>query len=79
MPFKRFIQFILEKKKGDKHAIEQVSAETPPVDPSIALVCPKCGESAKVCNCYLDDYYNAKNPQWNPKGKIIKPKKNEKS
>jgi hypothetical protein len=48
----------------------------PPIDPSVAMTCPKCGESEKVCDCYIDDYYNAKTPQYTPKGKTKK-KKNE--
>jgi len=79
MSFKKFIQFIVEKKKGDKHSIEQVDAPQPPIDPSISLKCPKCGESAKVCDCYVDDYYNAKTPQYTPKAKTQKPNKDEKS
>lgn len=71
MSFKKFIDFIFEKKT-DKHKIEDVRAKTPPMDTEAPLICPKCGESAKTCDCYTDDYYNAKNPQQIPKGKIIK-------
>jgi hypothetical protein len=79
MSFKKFIDFILEKKKGDKHAIEDVKADAPPIDTEVPLVCPKCGELAKTCDCYVDDYYNAKTPQYMPKGIIIKNPKNEKT
>jgi hypothetical protein len=43
-------------------------------DPSIPLVCPKCGEADMLCACYTDDYYNARLQQQTPKGKIIKTK-----
>jgi hypothetical protein len=76
MPFKKFIQYISEKKKNDAHKIEEVKPDLPPIDPSVAMTCPKCGESEKVCDCYIDDYYNAKTPQYTPKGKTKK-KKNE--
>ena len=76
MSFKKFNQFIFEKKKGDKKDIEEVTADTSKVDPAISLQCPKCGATDKVCNCYTDDYYNAKVPQQTPKGEIkTKPKK----
>lgn len=74
MSFKKFEQFINEKKKEDKKDIEAAVPETPPIDPSISLKCPKCGESTRICDCYIDDYYNAKNPQFIPKGKVKKKK-----
>ena len=77
MSFKKFTQFITEKKKGDNKDIEQVDADNPKIDPAIALKCPKCGSSDKVCNCYTDDYYNAKIPQQTPKGKIKTKKKED--
>lgn len=77
MSFKKFNQFIFEKKKGDKKDIEEVKADSPAIDPAITLTCPKCGNSDKVCNCYTDDYYNAKVPQQTPKGKIKTKKKND--
>ena len=77
MSFKKFDQFIFEKKKGDKKDIEQVSADSPAIDPAVTLQCPKCGASDKVCNCYTDDYYNAKIPQQTPKGKIKTKKKKD--
>jgi hypothetical protein len=79
MPFKKFIDYILEKKKDDKSKIEDVKPDTPPIDSSVPLVCPKCGESAKICDCYSDDYYNAKTPQYTPKGKTVKPNQNGKA
>jgi hypothetical protein len=78
MPFKKFIDYLLEKKKDDAHKIEDAKPETPPIDPSVPLKCPKCGESAKICDCYRDDYYNAKTPQYTPKGKVTKNKTNGK-
>ncbi len=72
MPFKKFIEFLYEKKKKDD--IEEVFAESPNTDPAMTLSCPKCGESGLRCGCYEDDYYNAKNPQWTPKAKKRKPK-----
>jgi hypothetical protein len=78
MAFKKFIQFITEKKKGDSKDIEQANPDSPNVDPTIAEKCPKCGSSDKVCNCFTDDYYNAKIPQQTPKGSIkTKRKKDE--
>jgi hypothetical protein len=78
MAFKKFTQFLIEKKKGDKKDIEQVNPDSSDVDPTIASKCPKCGSSDKVCNCYTDDYYNAKTPYTTPKGSIkTKRKKDE--
>jgi hypothetical protein len=77
MVFKKFIQFITEKKKGNSKDIEEVSADKPNIDPTISLACPKCGNSDKVCNCYTDDYYNAKTPQNTPKGQIKTKKKKD--
>lgn len=66
--FKKFIPFVLERK-NDKDAIEDVVANSPKHDTSIALVCSKCGEPGGLCDCFVDDYYNAKTPQQMPKGK----------
>ena len=75
MSFKKFIEYIVEKKKSDSKDIEQASPETPPVDPSAPLTCPKCGTTAQVCDCYIDDYYNAKTPYMTPRASKQKPKK----
>lgn len=74
MIFKKFIDFILEAAKVDpkKKDIEDVQPQVKDSDPSVPLVCPKCGESNQICNCYTDDYYNAKTPQYTPKGKKFK-------
>ena len=76
MIFKKFIDYILEGKKVDpkKKDIEDVQPQMKDSDPSIPLVCPKCGESDMVCACYTDDYYSARSQQMIPKGKIIKTK-----
>ena len=72
MSFKKFIDFISEGSKIDpkKKDIEQVSAK--PSDVNLPETCPKCGASNQVCDCYLDDYYDARTPQYAPKGKVIK-------
>jgi hypothetical protein len=74
MLFKKFIDYILEGKKVDpkKKDIEDVQPKVKEGDPNIPLACPKCGEEGMVCNCYTDDYYSAKTPQYTPKGKILK-------
>ena len=76
MIFKKFIEYILEGKKVDpkKKDIEDVQPQMKDSDPSIPLVCPKCGEADMLCACYTDDYYSAKLQQQTPKGKIIKTK-----
>jgi hypothetical protein len=76
MPFKKFFEFLLEKKKSDSKDIEEVSVPKPDVKPNEPLSCPKCGSSELPCECYTDDYYNAKLPQWAPRpNKLLKPKK----
>jgi hypothetical protein len=72
MSFKKFVDFIAEGSSVDskKKDIEEVSAK--PVGSDIPQTCPKCGESVMVCDCYIDDYYDARNPQYAPKGKTIK-------
>jgi hypothetical protein len=72
MSFKKFIDFISESSLVDprKKDIEEVSAK--PSDANLPEVCPKCGESAQVCDCFIDDYYDARTPQYSPKGKTIK-------
>jgi len=77
MSFKKYTQFLMEKKKKDSKDIEDAKPEIPPVDPSLPLTCPKCGESSKICDCYVNDYYNAKTPQYTPKAKVTKQKQNE--
>lgn len=69
--FKKFLQFISESKVDPKKKdIEQVDAVSVPTDEP--ETCPKCGDSLQVCDCYINDYYNAKMPQQVPKGKIFK-------
>jgi len=75
--FKKFLQYVNEKKAPKPHEIEQVDPQGPPIDPTTETKCPKCGSASKMCDCYTDDYYNAKNPQWAPRPKIVKPKKKE--
>lgn len=72
MSFKKFVDFIAEGTKIDpkKKDIEEVSAS--PASSDVPDTCPKCGETVQVCNCFTDDYYDAKNPQYAPKGKINK-------
>lgn len=72
MSFKKFIDFISEGSSVDpkKKDIEEVSAKQ--VDTESPEICPKCGESAQVCDCFIDDYYDARTPQYAPKGKTIK-------
>lgn len=72
MSFKKFVDFISEGSSVDpkKKDIEEVSAK--PAVANIPQTCPKCGETVQVCDCYIDDYYDARNPQYAPKGKTIK-------
>lgn len=76
MIFKKFIDYILEGKKVDpkKKDIEDVQPQMKDSDPSVPLVCPKCGESDMICACYTSDYYSSRSQQMIPKGKIIKTK-----
>jgi hypothetical protein len=77
MIFKKFAQFIFEKK-GDSKDIEDAQPPKPALDPSVPLKCPKCGQTTSPCECYTDDYYNAKLGQQTPRpNKIVKPKKKE--
>ena len=49
---------------------------SPELDPSVPTKCPKCGQTSSPCECYTDDYYNAKISQQTPRpNRIIKPKK----
>ena len=50
MIFKKFIDFILEGKKVDpkKKDIEDVQPQMKDSDPSVPLVCPKCGEKENL-------------------------------
>ena len=69
--FKKFLQFISESKVDPKKKdIEQVDAK--PMHTNEPETCPKCGETVNVCDCYKDDYYNAKTPQYTPRGKVFK-------
>ena len=76
MIFKKFIDYILEGKKVDpkKKDIEDVQPQMKDSDPSVPLVCPKCGETDMICACYTSDYYSSRSQQMIPKGKIIKTK-----
>ena len=76
MTFKKFSQFIAESKKPDKKDIEEASVPKPDAAPDANLACPKCGSSSLPCECYTDDYYNAKISQQTPNpNTVIKPKK----
>jgi hypothetical protein len=67
MEFKKFTEYLSEKKKPNPKDIEEVVPEKPNAGtPSISI-------KDKIINA-TEDYYNAKTPQWNPKGKSIKPK-----
>ena len=88
MFFKKFRDFIIEaagpptkdagkKKKKDPKDIENAEPLTPPFNPEVPEKCPKCGSTNRPCQCYIDDYYNAKTPQWTPRPSVTKPKKNE--
>jgi hypothetical protein len=87
MKFKRFREFLNElagaptkdagkKKKKDQKDIESADPLVPPTDPRIETKCAKCGSTTVPCQCYIDDYYNAKTPQWAPRATIKKLKKN---
>lgn len=70
MEFKKFIEFLTEKKKSDKKDIEEALPEKPkPEEPTIST-------TDQIINA-TKDYYNAKTPQWNPKGKIRKKENNQ--
>jgi len=76
MAFKKFLEYILEKKKSDSKDIQDVMPPSPELDPSVPTKCPKCGQTSSPCECYTDDYYNAKISQQTPRpNRIIKPKK----
>jgi hypothetical protein len=88
MIFKRFREFLSEaagppvkgagkKKKKDPKDIESADPLTPPTDPRIETKCPKCGSTVRPCQCYIDDYYNAKTPQWAPRASTKKLKEDE--
>jgi hypothetical protein len=72
MSFKKFVDFMSESALVDprKKDIEEVSAKSAISD--VPDTCPKCGESSQVCDCFIDDYYDARTPQYAPKGKTIK-------
>lgn len=77
MHFKKYSDYLLEKKKDSKD-IEEVEIPKPEADSEIPLTCPKCGSTSLPCKCYTEDYYNAKLGQQTPRpGKTHKPKKKE--
>jgi len=67
MSFKRYAEFVSEKKKEDKKDIEEVKIPDAKIDPATGLTCPKCGSSKMPCECYTDDYYDAEITQQTPK------------
>ena len=74
MFFKKFFQFLTEK--SDSKDIEDVQPPKPKLDPAVPTKCPKCGKTSAPCECYTDDYYDAKLGKSTPRpNKIIKPKK----
>ncbi len=74
MIFKKFYQFLIEK--SDPKDIEDAQSPRPKIDPSISTKCPKCGKTSAPCECYIDDYYDAKLGKATPRpNKVIKPKK----
>jgi hypothetical protein len=86
MKFKRFREFLNEiagpptkgvgKKKGkDPKDIESADPLVPPERIDVATKCPKCGSTVRPCECFIDDYYNARTPQWAPNASVTKPKK----
>jgi len=76
MSFKKFFEFLSEKKSSNPKDIEEVGIPEPKANPTEPLACPKCGKTQLPCECYTDDYYNAKLPQQAPRpNKLIKPKK----
>jgi len=78
MAFKKFFEFLTEKKSADSKDIEDVTVPQPKADPKEPLACPKCGKTKLPCECYTDDYYNAKLSQQTPRpNKLLKPKKKE--
>jgi len=78
MSFKKFLQFITEKKKADPKDIQDAKVPEPKIDPEAALACPKCGSTKMPCECYTDDYYNTKLQYQTPRpNKLLKPKKKE--
>ncbi len=66
MEFKKFIDFIFERKKPNKKDIQEVMPEKP------ISGYPEKSTVDKIVDA-TEDYFNAKTPQWNPKGKIKKP------
>ena len=79
MTFKKFFSYLNEKKKSDAKDIQDVSIPVPNTkDPNEPLACPKCGTSKLPCECYTEDYYNAKLSHWAPRpNRVIRPKKEE--
>jgi hypothetical protein len=76
MSFKKFSEYLNEKKKPKPEDIEEVEVPKPDANPNEPLACPKCGSSKLPCECYTDDYYNAKLSQQAPRpNKLLKPKK----
>jgi uncharacterized C2H2 Zn-finger protein len=73
MHFKKYSDYLNEKKDKDSKDIEEVEIPKPDLDPEIALACPKCGSSSLPCKCFTEDYYNAKLGQQTPRpGKTVK-------
>jgi len=78
MSFKKFFEFLTEKKSADSKDIEEVKVPEPKANPNEPLACPKCGSTKMPCECYTEDYYNAKLSQQTPRpNKLLKPKKKE--
>lgn len=78
MSFKKFFEFLTEKKKANPKDIVEVEVPKPDINPNEPLSCSKCGSSKLPCECYTEDYYNAKLTQQTPRpNKLLKPKKKE--
>jgi hypothetical protein len=66
MEFKKFIEFISEKKKPNKKDIQDVMPEKP------ISGYPEKSVKTQIIDA-TEDYYDAKMPLRNPKGKVNKP------
>lgn len=70
---KTFKEYLNEKDNKDIE--EAVPLKPLPSDIKDDTSCETCGAKEFPCECYTEDYYDAKIPQQIPRASIKKPKK----
>lgn len=77
LKFQSFVQSLLEKKFGVLKTPDTKFGDFPKEKSLKGVVsnsCSKCGKLLNVCQCYVDDYYDAELTQQTPTPKHSKDK-----